>query len=142
MAFGMWHLHMEEIYLTTTSLPLNLQLRAGKFKSDIGRHNPTHLHQWKFVLHPLANQFLFGSEGLSLPGAELSVLLPLPWYVEIKGALQHPTVRVIPVPGKEAGISRRSGYALVVFGQPALAQRRALAAARRAFLTVTSAPLT
>ena len=24
MAFGLWHLHMEEIYLTTTSLPLNL----------------------------------------------------------------------------------------------------------------------
>jgi hypothetical protein len=88
MAFGMWHLHMEEIYLTTTSLPLNLQIRAGKFKSNIGRHNPTHLHSWNFVLHPLANEFMFGAEGLAPPGIELSVLFPLPWYVELVGALQ------------------------------------------------------
>ena len=88
MAFGMYHLHIEEIYATTTSLPWNLQIRAGQFKSNIGRHNPTHLHQWHFVTHPLANQFMFGSEGLGLPGFELSFLFPLPWYVEIAGALQ------------------------------------------------------
>ncbi len=88
MAFGLYHLHLEEIYLTTLALPLNLQIRAGKFKADIGRHNPTHLHSWHFVVHPIANEFLFGPEGMSLPGAELSVLFPLPWYVELKGALQ------------------------------------------------------
>ncbi len=88
LAFGMWHLHVEEVFLTTVALPLNLQLRAGQFKSNIGRHNPTHLHQWRFVVHPLPNQYLFGSEGLALPGAELSVLLPLPWYLELVGALQ------------------------------------------------------
>jgi len=88
MAFGMWHLHMEEIYLTTASLPLNLQLRAGKFKSNVGRHNPTHLHQWHFVLHPLPNEFMFGAEGLAPPGLEISLLFPLPWYVELIGALQ------------------------------------------------------
>ncbi|MCP4676300.1 MAG: hypothetical protein GY854_12470 [Deltaproteobacteria bacterium] len=88
MAFGMYHLHIEEIYLTTMSLPLNLQFRAGQFKSNIGRHNPTHLHSWNFVTHPMANEFLFGAEGLTLPGAELSFLFPLPWYVEIIGALQ------------------------------------------------------
>lgn len=88
MAFGMYHLHIEEIYLTTMSLPWNLQLRAGQFKSNIGRHNPTHLHTWHFVTHPIANEFLFGAEGLTLPGVEISVLLPLPWYVELVGALQ------------------------------------------------------
>jgi hypothetical protein len=79
---------MEEIYLTTTSLPLNLQVRAGKFKSNIGRHNPMHLHQWHFALHPLPNEFMFGAEGLAPPGFELSLLFPLPWYVELIGALQ------------------------------------------------------
>ena len=88
MAFGLYHLHMEEVYATTTSLPWNLQLRAGKFKSDIGRHNPTHLHTWHFVVHPIANEFLFGAEGMSLPGGELSFLFPIPWYMELKGALQ------------------------------------------------------
>jgi hypothetical protein len=88
LAFGLYHLHVEEVYATTMALPWNLQVRGGQFKSDIGRHNPTHLHQWHFVTHPLANGFLFGAEGLSLPGGELSVLLPLPWYVEVIAALQ------------------------------------------------------
>ncbi len=43
---------------------------------------------WHFVQHPLANEFLFGAEGLTLPGVEVSVLFPLPWYVELSGALQ------------------------------------------------------
>ncbi|MBW2455663.1 MAG: hypothetical protein JRI68_14185 [Deltaproteobacteria bacterium] len=88
LAFGMYHLHVEEIYLTTTALPWNLQVRAGQFKSSIGRHNPTHLHQWHFVTHPVPNEFLFGAEGLTLPGAELSFLFPLPWYAELIGAWQ------------------------------------------------------
>jgi len=88
MAFGMYHLHMEEIYLTTTSLPWNLQVRAGQFKSNVGRHNPTHLHQWNFITHPYPNEILFGAESLTLPGAELSFLFPLPWYAELIGALQ------------------------------------------------------
>lgn len=88
LAFGLWHLHVEEVYLTTTSLPWNLQLRAGQYKSNIGRHNPTHLHTWKFVTHPMANEFLFGAEGMGLPGVEFSWLSPLPWYLEVIGSLQ------------------------------------------------------
>ena len=88
LAHGLYHGHLEEVFLTTTALPWNLQLRAGQFKARVGRHNPTHLHTWDFVVHPLPNQYLFGAEGLTLPGAELSVLLPLPWYVEVIGALQ------------------------------------------------------
>ncbi len=87
-AFCIAHGELEEAYATTTSLPLNLQVRAGKFLSMVGRHNPTHLHQWKFATTPLPNEFLFGGEGLGLPGGELSVLLPVPWYVEIVGAVQ------------------------------------------------------
>ncbi len=67
------HMHLEEIYLTSLSLPWNLQVRAGQFLSRVGRHNPTHPHSWHFVLHPLANQFLFGAEGLGAPGLALSL---------------------------------------------------------------------
>ncbi len=88
LAHSLNHGHIEEVFLTTTALPWNLQLRAGQFKARVGRHNPTHLHTWDFVVHPLPNQFLFGGGGLTLPGAEVSVLLPLPWYVEVVGALQ------------------------------------------------------
>lgn len=88
LAFSLNHGHIEEFFLTTTSLPWNLQLRAGQFGSNIGRHNPTHLHSWDFATHPLPNQFLFGTHGIALPGAELSYLFPLPWYMELTGAVQ------------------------------------------------------
>lgn len=87
-AFQLYPAELEEAYAVTTSLPLNLQVRAGKFLANVGRHNPTHLHQWKFATTPLSNEFALGGEGLSLPGAELSVLMPLPWYVELVGAVQ------------------------------------------------------
>ena len=82
------HMELEEVYLTTLPLPWNLQVRAGQFLSRVGRHNPTHPHSWHFVLHPLPSQFLFGAEGLGAPGVEVSWLAPLPWYVELTGALQ------------------------------------------------------
>ena len=88
LAYSFNHNHIEEFYLTTTSLPWNLQFRGGQFGARIGRQNPTHLHSWDFAVHPLPNQFLFGSHGIALPGGELSVLLPLPWYVELIGAVQ------------------------------------------------------
>jgi hypothetical protein len=82
------HMHLEEVVATTLALPGNLQARAGLFLSRVGRHNNTHPHSWHFVLHPLANQYLFGAEGLGAPGVELSWLVPLPWYVELIGAVQ------------------------------------------------------
>ncbi len=88
LAYGMWHGHVEEAYATTTALPWNLKARAGVYKANIGRHNPTHLHQWPFALHPLPNEWLFGAEGLSQPGFELSFLFPAPWYIELIAGVQ------------------------------------------------------
>ncbi len=88
LAFELMHLHLEEVTLTSLSLPWNLQVRAGKFLSKVGRHNPTHPHSWHFVLHPLPNQFLFGAEGLGAPGLEVSWLAPLPWFAELTAAVQ------------------------------------------------------
>lgn len=88
LAFCLAHLELEEIYLTTLTLPDNFQLRAGKFLAKVGRHNVTHPHSWSFIFHPLANQYLFGAEGLDAPGLEISWLAPFPWYLEIIGAAQ------------------------------------------------------
>jgi hypothetical protein len=88
MTFCFAHLHLEEIYFTTLALPGNLQVRGGLFLTRVGRQNNTHPHSWHFSLHSLPNQFLFGAEGLGAPGIEASWLAPLPWYVEVSGALQ------------------------------------------------------
>jgi hypothetical protein len=103
VAFGMFHLHLEEAYMTTTALPLNLQLRAGKYKSAIGRHNRVHLHSWNFVNQPLANEWLFGAEGMSLPGMELSWLIPIPWYALLIGSIQMGSAGAFKSPTIENG---------------------------------------
>jgi hypothetical protein len=83
IVFGQDDVEVEEAYGTTLSLPWNLQLRAGQFLTRFGRINPTHPHAWDFVDQPLVMSRVFGGEGNRGLGAELSVLAPLPWYVEL-----------------------------------------------------------
>jgi hypothetical protein len=70
------------------SLPWNLQVRAGQILTDFGRHNPTHLHAWKFVDAPLVNGRFLGPDGLRNPGARLSWLAPTPFYSELTVSVQ------------------------------------------------------
>src|SRR5206468_1546706 len=79
---------LEEVYLTSTSLPWNLQAKAGQFFSEFGRLNPQHPHAWDFVDQPLVIGRMFGPEGLRNPGARLSWLAPTPFYSEAFLAVQ------------------------------------------------------
>jgi hypothetical protein len=72
---GKYGVTVEEGYLTTLSLPLHLQLRAGKFKEAVGRINPTHAHALPFVDLPNAYVNYFG-DGLNDEGLSLSWLVP------------------------------------------------------------------
>ncbi|HEY6166525.1 MAG TPA: hypothetical protein VI454_00705 [Verrucomicrobiae bacterium] len=75
-------LELEETYLQSTSLPANLQLKAGQFFANFGRQNSQHPHQWAFVDEPLILSRVFGPDGLRNVGAQLSWLAPLPFYTE------------------------------------------------------------
>jgi hypothetical protein len=78
--FQVQHLHLEEAFLTTLALPAGLQARAGYFNVAFGRQNPRHLHAWQFVNPTLSHTRFMSAEHFSGTGAELSMLLPLPWY--------------------------------------------------------------
>jgi hypothetical protein len=78
-------LEVEEGYLVTTALPANLQIKAGTFRSQVGRNNTQHLHLQNFTRRPLMTAPLFGADGFRGPGAQLSVLLPLPWFATVYG---------------------------------------------------------
>ncbi len=80
---------LEEAYLESLSLPGNLQLKAGQFFTEFGRHNPVHPHAWAFVDQPLINNRLFGADGMRNPGARLSWLLPTPFYSELSFTMQN-----------------------------------------------------
>ena len=73
---------LEEAYLLTTSLPANLQLKAGQFVTEFGRQNPQHPHAWAFVDQPLVLNRMFGPDGLRSQGLRLSWLLPTSFYTE------------------------------------------------------------
>jgi hypothetical protein len=76
-------IEVDEAYLLTTSLPANLRIKAGTFRSQVGRNNTQHLHVQNFTRRPLMGPLLFGTEGFRGPGAQLSVRLPLPWFAAL-----------------------------------------------------------
>src|SRR6184192_2616206 len=80
---------VEEAFMQTTSLPFNLQLKAGQFFAAFGRLNPTHPHTWDFADTPLVNGLFLGPDGLRGVGAQTSWTLPLPWYSQLIFASQN-----------------------------------------------------
>jgi len=81
-AQGETGVELEEAYLLTTSLPGNLQLKAGQFFTEFGRQNPQHPHAWAFVDQPLVLNRMFGPDGLRSQGARLSWLIPTSFFTE------------------------------------------------------------
>ena len=75
-------LELEEAYILTTSLPSNLQLRAGQFFTEFGRQNSQHPHAWAFVDQPIVLNRMFGPDGMRGQGARLSWLAPTSFYTE------------------------------------------------------------
>lgn len=76
-------IEIEEAYITTRSLPAGLQVKAGKFLSDVGYINKQHIHDWSFVDQPWMREFMFGEEGLSELGVQLSWLAPTATYTRL-----------------------------------------------------------
>jgi hypothetical protein len=74
---------LEEAWVQTTSLPWDLQLKAGQFFANFGRQNTQHAHAWAFVDQPMVITRLLGGDGLRNPGAQLSWLAPTPNYTEL-----------------------------------------------------------
>jgi TolA-binding protein len=80
---------VEEAFLQTTSLPFNLQLKAGQFFAAFGRINPVHPHAWEFVDAALVSGRILGPDGLRGVGAQISWIVPVPWYSQLIFAAQN-----------------------------------------------------
>ena len=77
-------IEVEEGYVVAQTLPRGLGLRAGKLFLPFGKQNRLHTHQFPFVEVPLVNREFLGPVGLNDIGVEVSYLLPLPWFSEIR----------------------------------------------------------
>jgi hypothetical protein len=107
-------LEVEEAFATTTSLPWNLQIKGGSFRSAFGRQNGQHLHVQDFTRRPLINSAFLGSDGLRGPGAQVSWLSPLPFYLTLSAEAFS-----ISAPGQpEAGTTLAPPVASFGGGEP------------------------
>lgn len=79
-------LGVEEAALQTTSLPWNLELKAGRFFGEFGRLGYIHDHELPFVNRPLALAQYIGGESRT-DGLQLNWLLPVDHYVSLTTGL-------------------------------------------------------
>jgi hypothetical protein len=70
-------LGIEELYATVfRGLPLDLNVRIGKYRAEFGKINLVHPHAWPFITQPLSQTRFLGEEGLNDLGLSASLLLP------------------------------------------------------------------
>jgi hypothetical protein len=104
---GEFDFEMEEGYLTTLSLPWQLQARAGKFRSVFGKLNRTHPHALPFIDTPAVYANFLGDEGLNDQGVSLS------WLVPNGRFFQDLTVEVTRGPGESESFERHDSNRLL-----------------------------
>jgi hypothetical protein len=75
---------IEQAYLTTTSLPHQLELRLGRYLMPVGKQNTTHRHDLHTIEYPYVIQRFFGPEGIKGTGLQASrVFSPFGFYQEL-----------------------------------------------------------
>lgn len=73
-------IEIEEAYFVTTTLPAGFQIKGGKFRSNFGRINSQHAHQWDFADSPLPYPAFLGGDGIREVGMQLTYLPDIPIY--------------------------------------------------------------
>ena len=89
LTFGEQGVDLEEGYITFTSLPGALQLKAGKMRAAFGVVNTMHNHVLPWIDRPLVTQNLVGGEdGIDDAGISLSRIIPAPRQIFLEGTAQ------------------------------------------------------
>ena len=64
--------HIEQAFMTATSLPWHLEMRLGRYLAPFGKQNTTHRHDLHTVDYSLVGQRFLGEEGLKETGLYLA----------------------------------------------------------------------
>jgi hypothetical protein len=89
ISFGERGVELEEGYITFTSLPAGLLLKAGKMRAAFGTVNTLHNHVLPWTDRPLVTQNIVGGEdGIDDAGLSLSRILPSPKGLFLEGTAQ------------------------------------------------------
>jgi hypothetical protein len=75
---------IEQAFLTTTSLPNQLEVRLGRWLMPFGKQNTTHRHDLHTIEYPYVIQRFFAPDGLKGTGVQASrVFSPFGFYQEV-----------------------------------------------------------
>ncbi|MGE5807252.1 MAG: hypothetical protein ACM34M_15765 [Ignavibacteria bacterium] len=78
IAFEEGEFKAEEIYAEILrGLPLDLQIKAGKYLLGFGKINTVHPHAWPFLDMPLFHRVFLGEDGFNDIGFDVSFILPI-----------------------------------------------------------------
>ncbi len=99
---------IEEAALQTTSLPGNLELKAGRFFGEFGRLSYIHDHELPVVNRPLVLDRFIGGESRT-DGAQINWLLPLDHYVSLTAGLGNQFGGDAPNPNNVGNFRHLSG---------------------------------
>jgi len=84
LAYSTSGVEVEEGFIKISSLPFDLQAKLGRMRVDFNHLNQLHAHELPFIEYPKYLQDFFGDDGLVKNGIEMSYLLPLGFYSELK----------------------------------------------------------
>jgi len=118
---GKLEAELEELWLQTRRLPWGLQLRGGRFASQIGYLNEQHPHADDFVERPLLYRAFLGGHWFD-DGLRLNWTAPTDLYLRlgveafhgrqlVNEAVSSPTIGALVVSGKTGGdLGRAQGW--------------------------------
>lgn len=106
--FNEFEIHLEEAYARLKQwpglnyAPLGIQVRAGRFKTAIGRMNRIHMHNIPQITYPLAMRTFLGDEGFASQGLSLNATYPISQHSALTLFVEGVMGSRLPMQGKDA----------------------------------------
>jgi len=110
---------IEEMYAQILrGLPLDIQIKAGKYLLGFGKINTLHPHAWPFVDRPLWQQIYFSEEGFNDIGLDVNFILPTDdFYSSLDLGVYTGDAMAINTAGEDADPSEVRGNSLIFVGR-------------------------
>ena len=119
IAFEEGEFSAEELYAQILrGLPLDIQIKAGKYLLGFGKINTLHPHAWPFLDRPLWQQIYFSEEGFNDYGVDVNFILPTSdFYSTLDLGAYSGNSMAINTAGEDANPGEVRGNSLIFVGR-------------------------
>ena len=119
IAFEEGEFSAEEIYAQILrGLPLDIQIKAGKYLLGFGKLNTVHPHAWPFIDRPLWQQMYFSDEGFNDIGLDVNFILPTEdFYSSLDLGVYTGNSMALNTAGEETDPEEVRGNSLIFVGR-------------------------